>query len=120
MSDNKELLTPAESSEATNYVSNTNSTSEKSISINLNNILQWGLYGLGIVLIIMSIVKYNSDLDTYAGEYKFDEVKYVGGDAYNYIISAARSTAVMIKSLILAVLGSSSIISGLLIKSLNK
>lgn len=34
------------------------------------------------------------------GVFDFDEKKYVGGDAYNYIISASRSSAVMIKSLI--------------------
>ena len=92
------------------------SFNNENVTIKIASLLQWGLIILGLILIFMSIFKYGNDLDTYNGEYKFDEISYVGGDAYNCIISAARSTAVMVKSLILAVLGSTSLISGLLLK----
>ena len=92
------------------------SFNNENVTIKIASLLQWGLIILGLILIFMSIFKYGNDLDTYNGEYKFDEISYVGGDAYNCIISAARSTAVMVKSLILAVLGSTSLISVLLLK----
>lgn len=95
------------------------SLNEENITFKIASLLQWGLIILGLILIFMSISKYGDDLETYNGEYKFDEISYVGGDAYNCIISATRSTAVMVKSLILAVLGSTSIISGLLLKIYN-
>ncbi len=64
---------------------------------------------------------YSNDLDCGSyGVFDFDEKKYVGGDAYNYIISASRSSAVMIKSLIWVVLGFCSIIVGrLFLKNSN-
>ena len=68
---------------------------------------------LGVVFIIIGINYYGEDLECGSyGVFDFDEKKYVGGDAYNYIISASRSSAVMIKSLIWFVLGSCSIIIG--------
>ena len=43
---------------------------------------------------------YSNDLNcSFYGVSDFDEKKYVGGDVYNYIISASRSSAVMIKNL---------------------
>ena len=45
-------------------------------------------------------------------KFHFDECKYVGGDAYNYIITAARSTALMVKSLIWVILGCCSVLIG--------
>ena len=71
------------------------------------------LYVIGLIFIIIGAIYYLQDLKyTPLMPFKFEEHLYVGGDAYNYIISAARSTAVMIKSLIWIVLGSSSIIIG--------
>lgn len=93
---------------------------EETINFELHHVIEFALYIVGIVLIILCISKYGQDLETYSGEFRFSEKSYVGGDAYNYIISAARSTAVMVKSLIFAVLGSSSIICGLLIRIANK
>ena len=49
----------------------------------------------------------SKDLDYNDNPFKFDEHRYVGGDAYNFIISAARSSAVMTKSLIWMVAGCS-------------
>ncbi|MEE0805679.1 MAG: hypothetical protein U0L77_09710 [Prevotellamassilia sp.] len=93
---------------------------EETIEFKWSTILSWGLYILGGILIVICIIKLNQDLTTYRGEFRFEEETYVGGDAYNYIISAARSSAVMIKALIYGLLGCSSIISGLLIKIINK
>ena len=70
-------------------------------------------YIVGAVLLGVCIYYLSNDLKpeySWASEYYFDPKKYVGGDAYNYIISATRSTAIMVKSLIYAVLGSTSII----------
>lgn len=86
---------------------------EKKVNITLPKVLEWTLYVLGIVFIIVGIKYYDQDLECGSyGVFDFEEKKYVGGDAYNYIISASRSTAVMIKSLIWFVLGSCSIIIG--------
>ena len=92
----------------------------ESKKFSFSTLLQWIFYIAGIVLIVMSIMKYGQDLNTYRGEYRFDEISYVGGDAYNCIISASRSTAVMVKSLILAVWGCSLFISGLLLRISDK
>ena len=70
-------------------------------------------YIVGIVLIGICIYYLSNDLRpeySFEKHYYFDPKEYVGGDAYNYIISAARSTTIMVKSLIYAVLGSTSII----------
>lgn len=70
-------------------------------------------YIVGAVLLGVCIYYLSNDLKpeySWASEYYFDPKKYVGGDAYNYIISATRSTAIMVKSPIYAVLGSTSII----------
>lgn len=83
-------------------------------------ILEFALYIIGVVLLSICMNKYNADLNTYINEFHFSEESYVGGDAYNFMISAARSAAVMVKSLIFAVLGSSSIIAGLLIRIASK
>ena len=92
----------------------------KVINININTLIQSLLYILGTVLLIMSALKYNTDLETYFDEYHFNEISYVGGDAYNYIISTARSTTIMVKSLILALYGCTSIIAGLILRISNK
>lgn len=92
----------------------------ESKKFSFSTLLQWIFYIVGIVLIVMSIMKYGEDLSRHRGEYRFSEHSYVGGDAYNYIISASRSTTVMVKSLVLAVLGCSSFISGLLLRISDK
>ncbi len=53
---------------------------------------------------------YNQDLGYSSNPMDFHEERYVGGDAYNYIISASRSAAVMVKSLFWVILGCTSII----------
>lgn len=86
---------------------------EKKVNVTFSNIMEWTLYVLGVVFIIIGINYYGQDLECGSyGVFDFDEKEYVGGDAYNYIISASRSSAVMIKSLIWFVLGSCSIIIG--------
>ena len=75
-------------------------------------------YIVGIALIGVCIYYLSNDLRpeySFEKNYYFDPKEYVGGDAYNYIISATRSTAIMVKSLIYAVLGCISLILGQLI-----
>ena len=75
-------------------------------------------YIVGIVLIAICIYYLSNDLRpeySFEKHYYFDPKEYVGGAAYNYIISAARSTAIMVKALVYAVLGCSSLILGQLI-----
>ena len=70
-------------------------------------------YIIGFALIGVCLYYLSNDLRpeySFEKHYYFDPKEYVGGDAYNYIISAARSTTIMVKSLIYAVLGSTSII----------
>ena len=79
-------------------------------------ILEVLCYLIGIVSIVFAWIWYNSDLDisSSGNPFRFHEERYVGGDAYNYIISAGRSSAVMIKSLIWMTFGCASIIIGVL------
>lgn len=95
---------------------------QDTVSIDAKRIVEWAFYVIGLVLVIFSLVYFYKDLDIRSSGdiYEFKEKSYVGGDAYNFIISAARSSAVMTKSLILAVLGCSSIIVGRLTAILNK
>lgn len=116
----KEDIVPVTTNEAPAKVATVQPSNEETVEFKWTTVLSWALYIVGAILIIMCIVKLNQDLTTYSGEFRFEEESYVGGDAYNYIISAARSAAVMTKALIYGVLGSSSIISGLLIKISNK
>ena len=85
---------------------------QKTVEIRFNKILVYILYLLGLIFIIAGFYYYSQDLDYNQDPLLFYEKKYVGGDAYNYIISASRSTAVLIKSLIWIVLGCSSILTG--------
>jgi len=85
---------------------------EKKVNINFFKIFEIILYVLGIIFIVFGFEYYAEDLNFGDNPLKFYEERYVGGDAYNYIISAARSSAVMVKSLIWIVLGCSSIIIG--------
>ena len=116
----KEDIVPVTTNEAPAKVATVQPSNEETVEFKWATVLSWARNIVGAILIIMCIVKLNQDLTTYSGEFRFEEESYVGGDAYNYIISAARSAAVMTKALIYGVLGSSSIISGLLIKISNK
>lgn len=93
---------------------------EKTVNLNLTKIIEWVLYVLGITFILFGFNYYFEDLKSIDSPLEFYEKKYVGGDAYNYIISAARSTAIMVKSLIWIVLGCSSIIIGRTMLHLRK
>ena len=120
MKENNEIITNEQCDMQQKSLEDTIAKDSREEDFNLTAVLQWLFYILGAVLIVMSVVKYNADLETYHDEFHFDEIGYVGGDAYNYIISAARSTAIMIKSLILALFGCTSIIAGLILSILNK
>lgn len=120
MSENKEMEVVEQTIPTIPTPNETSSNQDEVVSFNFITLLQWILYAAGVILIIMAVVKYGADLETYKGEYRFEEVGYVGGDAYNFIISASRSAAVMVKSLVLAVLGCSSVISGLLLRISEK
>ena len=85
---------------------------EKTVNVTFRGIAKWCLYILGVVFLLVGMSFYFKDVDYYSSPMQFHEERYVGGDAYNYIISAARSAAVMIKSLIWVVMGCSSIIIG--------
>ena len=93
---------------------------EKTVNLDFTKIFEWALYVFGIVFIFWGVNYYFKDLKFGDNPLKFYEEKYVGGDAYNYIISAARSTALMVKSLIWVVLGCSSIIIGRTISPVEK
>jgi hypothetical protein len=120
MKENNEIITNEQCDMQQKSLEDTIVKDSREEDFNLTAVLQWLFYILGAVLIVMSVVKYNADLETYHDEFHFDEIGYVGGDAYNYIISAARSTAIMIKSLILALFGCTSIIVGLILSISNK
>lgn len=92
------------------------------VNLDIRKVFEWVLYVLGVVFIIISLYYFFSDLELRSSGdiFEFHEKKYVGGDAYNFIISAARSSAVMTKGLIMAVLGCSSIIIGRLTAIVNK
>lgn len=89
---------------------------EETVNITKKNVFEFLLYIVGICLIAKGMTFYFDDLEVYTNQFNFREAKYVGGDAYNYIISAARSSAVMIKSLIWVILGCTSILVGRTIK----
>ena len=97
--------------QTTNEVEQTSvSQEEQTVNVNFKSIIKWGLVALGFIFLIVGINYLIQDLHYLDNPMEFTEERYVGGDAYNYIISAARSTAIMVKSLIWVVLGCSSII----------
>lgn len=65
---------------------------------------------------IVYLSKANSFLDgtakMFGDAYSSMSKRYVGGDAYNYIIAGTYSTTVTVRALIFAVLGSVSLIMG--------
>lgn len=94
----------------------TSNQKETVIHIGTKQIVSTVLFVIGGIFLIFAFKFLSEDLDTYDGSpFKFQEEQYVGGDAYNYIISAARSTTIMVKSLVNAVIGCSSIILGQLV-----
>lgn len=100
-----------------------NKTKEESkVSIENLTVLKIIFYVLGVVSIIIAWKLYNQDLNIHSNgdPYLFHEKEYVGGDAYNFIISASRSAAIMVKSLIWMVFGCSSLIIGKLISIKSK
>ena len=78
----------------------------------LKRIIEWSLYVFGAIILYHAYDLFFDDLDVHRNIYDFKEKKYVGGDAYNYMISASRSTAVMVKSLILTIVGCTAFIIG--------
>lgn len=83
------------------------------VNLNLNLILEIAFYVVGIICLIFAVKWYGKDLDIYSDNpFRFSEEHYVGGDAYNYIISAARSSAVVGKSIFWSILAGTSIICG--------
>ena len=92
----------------------------ETVNINLGKVIEWGCYLLGAIFVIIAFVKMGKDLDYKDNPFSFYEHRYVGGDAYNYIISAARSSAVMVKSLIWMVAGCTALIIGRISALINK
>lgn len=84
------------------------------VNINIPLIVEIAFYVVGAILLYFAFKWYNNDLELWnnSDPFMFSEKRYVGGDAYNYIISAARSSAIVTKSLIWTILGCSSIIAG--------
>lgn len=89
---------------------NVTTSEEQTVNLNFRIIFKWTLVILGLGFIAYGGYLYNQDLGYSSNPMDFYEERYVGGDAYNYIISASRSAAVMVKSLIWFILGCSSII----------
>lgn len=83
------------------------------VNLNLNLILEIAFYAVGLICLIFAIKWYGKDLDIYSDNpFRFSEERYVGGDAYNYIISAARSSAVVGKCIFWSILAGASVICG--------
>lgn len=98
--------------DSNNTFSPTENSNNQKVTLNFSKILRVVVYIIGIISIIVSFCLYILDLPTYGSPFEFKEESYVGGDAYNYIISAARSSAVMVKSLIWMVFGCTMLIIG--------
>ncbi len=91
-----------------------NDLKNATVEVCARKIVEYTMYVVGVVLLCFAISVYSNDLCLKfpRDEFEFHERKYVAVDAYNYIISASRSSAVMVKSLILAVSGFATIIIG--------
>lgn len=116
MEENKNVESVPESASENEVAENTSSETAKSETINLNIslIVEIALYVVGAILLWFAFKWYNNDLEVWSKNdpFMFSEKRYVGGDAYNYIISASRSAAVITKSLIWTILGCTSILAG--------
>lgn len=84
------------------------------VNINISLVIEITLYVIGAILLWFAFKWCNNDLEVWSKSdpFMFSEKRYVGGDAYNYIISASRSAAVVTKSLIWTILGCTSILAG--------
>lgn len=85
---------------------------QESVSNDGKKIVEWICYIVGIVFVIIAFIYLGKDLDYEDNPFYFREKRYVGGDAYNFIISASRSSAIMVKSLVWMVAGCSALIFG--------
>lgn len=116
MEENKNVERVPETTSENEAVENVSLETTKSDTVNLNIslIVEIALYVVGAILLWFAFKWYNNDLEVWSKNdpFMFSEKKYVGGDAYNYIISASRSAAVVTKSLIWTILGCTSILAG--------
>ncbi len=116
MEENKNVESVPESTYENEVVGNASTETAKSETVNLNIslIVEITLYVVGAILLWFAFKWYNNDLEVWSKNdpFMFSEKRYVGGDAYNYIISASRSAAVVTKSLIWTILGCTSILAG--------
>lgn len=93
---------------------------KETVNIDMVQVLRWTLYIVGAIFIIVAFVTLGKDLDYSSNPFNFHEKRYVGGDAYNYEISAARSAAVMVKALFWMVAGCTAMIMGHLTALIQK
>lgn len=116
MEENKNVESVPETISNSEVVDSTSAETTKSetVNINISLVVEIAFYVIGAIMLWFAFKWYNNDLDVWSKNdpFMFSEKKYVGGDAYNYIISASRSAAVVTKSLIWTILGCSSIIAG--------
>ena len=116
MEENKNVESVLETTSENEVVENASSETVKSetVNINISLIVEIALYVVGAILLWFAFKWYNNDLEVWSKNdpFMFSEKRYVGGDAYNYIISASRSAAVVTKSLIWTILGCTSILAG--------
>ena len=85
---------------------------KETVNVDGKRVIEWICYIAGVVFIIIAFINLGKDLDFKDDPFDFYEKRYVGGDAYNFIISAARSSAVMVKSLVWMVAGCSALLFG--------
>lgn len=120
MEENKNVYIVTETISDDEVTRDTSTETAKSGTTNITIIASWiveiALYVIGAVLLSYAFEWYNNDLEAdflhKNDPFMFAERRYVGGDAYNYIISASRSAAIVTKSLFWAILGCTSIIAG--------
>lgn len=116
MEKNKNIESVPEVISESEVIENASTETAKSetININISLVVEIAFYVIGAILLLFAIKWYNNDLEVWSKNdpFMFSEKRYVGGDAYNYIISASRSAAVVIKSLIWTILGCTSILAG--------
>ena len=116
MEENNNIESIPETISETKMTENASTETSKSetVNINISLVVEMTLYVIGAILLCFAFKWYNSDLEVWSKSdpFMFSEKRYVGGDAYNYIISASRSAAVVSKSLIWTILGCTSILAG--------
>lgn len=111
---NAESITETISDNETTEIAPSGNGKSETITINTSLVIEIALYVIGAILLYFAYKWYNNDLYVWSKNdpFMFSEKRYVGGDAYNYIISASRSAAVVTKSLIWTILGCTSILAG--------